>query len=75
MADYTNLTIGTKIGRGEIKECPYCKRIGLAKDVNGLIFVTHSEGIIPDKHDRETHLVLEDECPKPGVPRQSSHSK
>ena len=42
-SDYTLLPIGTKLGRGEIKICPLCKRAGLTKQVNDVLFFTHSQ--------------------------------
>jgi hypothetical protein len=73
MTDYTNGVIGIKIGRGEYGICPYCGRIGQVKDIEGMIFVTHLEGLLPDKEGEAQ--TFEDECPKPGVPLKPSHPK
>ena len=42
-SDYTLLSIGTKIGRGEIKICPLCKRAGLARQMDEVLLFTHAE--------------------------------
>jgi hypothetical protein len=42
-SDYTVLPIGMKLGQGEIKICPLCKRAGLTKQINEVLFFTHSE--------------------------------
>lgn len=49
-SDYTLLPIGTKIGQGEIKICPLCKKAGLAKQVDKVLFFRHAEwaGVNPD---------------------------
>jgi hypothetical protein len=73
VTDYTNLPIGTKIVRGEIGACPYCDRIGLVKDVDGMIFVTHSEWVLPNKDGSLS--IGEDECPKKGITLKPTHPK
>ncbi len=72
VTDYSNLPVGTKLGRGEIKECPYCKRIGLVRDVDGKLFVTHIEGILPNP--QKLPEIIDDECPKEGTPLLSADS-
>jgi hypothetical protein len=42
-SDYTVLPIGMKLGQGEIRICPLCKRAGLTKQINEVQFFTHSE--------------------------------
>jgi hypothetical protein len=65
MTDYTGLTIGTKMDRGEIKTCPYCGRIGLVKIVEEMIHVIHSDWALPTG--KESLSLGGDECPKDGI--------
>ena len=60
MTDYTQMAAGTKIGRGEIKICPRCGRLGLAKEINDVVFVTHSEWAAPNS--KGEIEAGEDEC-------------
>jgi hypothetical protein len=46
--DYTQMTAGTKVDRGEIQICPSCGRLGLTKEINEVIFVTHSAWLTPN---------------------------
>jgi hypothetical protein len=69
-ADYTTLPIGTKVGRGEIGKCPYCKKPGLIEVTNGVIFGVHSEWAkIREGLDAGVDASLEiggEGCPMPG---------
>lgn len=42
-SDYTLLPIGTRIGQREIKICPLCKKAGLTKQLDEVLFFTHAE--------------------------------
>jgi len=68
MADYTNEPIGKKMDTGEIVVCPYCGRVGLIKAVDDMAWVTHYDGMAPNEDG--SFAVLEDECPKAGIPPQ-----
>jgi hypothetical protein len=84
VGDYSVLPVGTKIGNGEIKKCPYCekkdiKRNGLYKVIQGgFIWVTHSVTLVlpsPDVGDiKKPTAIGADECPPDGTPmlKQSS---
>jgi hypothetical protein len=65
MPDYRYLEIGTKIKRGEIKECPYCKRVGLVQEIGGKLFTTHIDGMALNQQKQPE--TVEDACPKEGV--------
>ena len=64
--DYTQLPIGTKVAKGEIQDCPHCKRRGLKETVNGKDFYTHSQwaGFNEEGHP-ELGWVM---CPKQEIP-------
>jgi hypothetical protein len=60
--DYTLLAIGTKIDRGEILICPDCGRPGLAEEIYGKTYFTHSQSAgVNNDGDIE---MASDECPK-----------
>jgi hypothetical protein len=40
--DYTVLPVGTKIERGEIRVCPICGKNGIAINIGGEVFYTHT---------------------------------
>jgi hypothetical protein len=40
-SDYTLVPVGTKIGGGEIKICPVCKKAGLAKQIEKVLVFIH----------------------------------
>lgn len=64
-SDYTLVPIGTKIGLGEIKICPMCKRAGLAGSVDEVQVFTHilRAGISRDGFPE----ILNEECRVPNT--------
>jgi hypothetical protein len=57
--DYTALPIGTKISKNEIKACPHCGKAGLAEEVYGKTFFTHSQAVgINERGDPEIRWVM-----------------
>ena len=39
--DYRRLVIGQEMDGGEAQECPHCGQIGVAEEVNGVMYYTH----------------------------------
>jgi hypothetical protein len=75
--DYTILTIGTKIGRGEVKNCPYCNRVGLVEQTNDVLFGIHSEWRTLSPNNAV--IIGGEGCPKEGdtlirVPKEPAES-
>ena len=66
--DYTVLPIGTKTAKGEIVECPYCKKNGLLTIINGMKFYNHkiASALIPDEAYEGEYLagITEESCPQ-----------
>ena len=60
--DYTKLPIGTKVEDGTIQLCPHCGRHGVAEEVYGKTFFTHSYWRGYDQ--RDNPQMGWDMCPK-----------
>jgi hypothetical protein len=58
--DYTRMNEGTPVEDGEIKKCPHCGRLGLARMNDGRVVYTHKQGI-----DAVTNQGFFDWCPDP----------
>jgi hypothetical protein len=76
--DYTVLPVGTKLDKGEVQVCSYCRKNGLATKTNDVTFYAHRVGIAKRKVVENNRLIEETEiidetCPQvlPATPKST----
>lgn len=69
-ADFTDLPIGMKVGKGEIQVCPYCGRTGLAETVEGRTWYTHRQ--VTELNSEGIQCLVWEQCPVRKTPESAA---